>query len=67
MEERWCSTDRKIDLRPRMFQKSRLKVLEEVSRHPRSSAEGQSDLGTFLVNSPDGDSEAGCGEALFKF
>ena len=29
------------------------KILEEVSRHPR-----QSDLGTFMVPSPDGDSEA---------
>ena len=47
-----------------MLQKSRVKVLEEVSRHPRSSAEEQSDLGTFLVPSPDGDSEAGCGELL---
>ena len=37
------------------------KLLEEVSRHPRSSAEGQSDLGTFVVPSPDGDSEAKCG------
>ena len=31
-----------------MMQKSRVKVLEEVSRHPRSSAEGKSDLGTFV-------------------
>ena len=50
-----------------MLQKSRVKVLENVSRHPRSSAEKQSDLGTFVVPSPDGDSEAGCGEAIFKF
>ena len=39
----------KIDLRPRMLQKSREKVLEEMSRHTRSSAEGQSDLKTFVV------------------
>ena len=50
-----------------MLQKSRVKVLEEVSRHLRSSAEGQSDLGTFMVTSPDGDSESGCGEAILKF
>ena len=42
------------------------KVLEEVSKHPRSSAEGQSDLGTFVVPSPDGDSEAGRGKAIIK-
>ena len=47
-----------------MLQKSREKVLEQVLRHPRSSAEGQSDLGTFVVPSPDGDSEAGRGEAI---
>ena len=41
-----------------MLQKSREKVLEEVSRHPRLSAEGQSDLETFV------DSETGCGEAI---
>ena len=45
-----------------MLQKSREKVFEEVSRHPRSSAEGQSNLGTFVVPS-----EAGCGEHIFKF
>ena len=50
-----------------MLQKSRVKALEEVSRHPRSSAEGQSDLGTFVVPSPDGDSEAGCGKAILSF
>ena len=33
----------------------------------RSSAEEQSDLGIFVVPSPDGDSEAGYGEAIFKF
>ena len=46
-----------------MFKKSRVKVLEKVSRHPIPSAEEQSDLGTFLVPSPNGDSEAGFGEA----
>ena len=50
-----------------MVQKSRVKVKEEVSRHPRSSAAGESDLGTFVVPSPEGDSEAGCGKAIFKF
>ena len=49
-----------------MLQKSIEKVLEEVSRHPRSSSEGQSDLGTFVVPSPDGESEAGHGEATMK-
>ena len=60
------STYWKLDLTPRMLQKSRIKMLEEVSRHPRSSAEGQYDLGTFVVPFSDGDSEAGCGEAIFK-
>ena len=49
-----------------MLQKSKVKLLEEVSRHPRSSAEGQSDLGTFVVSSRDGDSEAGCGKAILN-
>ena len=47
-----------------MLQKSKGKALEEMSKHPRLSAEGQSDLGTFVVPSPDGDSEAGGGEAI---
>ena len=67
MEERWCSTDWRLDLRPRMLQKSRVKVLEEVSRHLRSSAEEQFDLGTFVVSFSDGDSEAGCGKAILNF
>ena len=50
-----------------MLQKLIVKVLDEVSRHPRSTAEGQSDLGTFMVPSPEGDSEAGRGEAIIKF
>ena len=37
------------------------KVLEEVSRHSRSSSEGQSELGTFVVTFPDGDSGASHG------
>ena len=49
-----------------MLQKSRVKVLEEVSRHPKSS-ERQSDLGTFVVPSPDGDSEAGRGLGFLIF
>ena len=67
MEERWFSTDWKLDLRLLMWQKSRVKVLEEVPRHTRSSAEGKYDLGTFVVPSPDRDTEAVCGEAIFKF
>ena len=50
-----------------MLQKSTVKVLEEVLGHLRSSAEGQSDLETFVVPSPDWDSEAGCGKAILKF
>ena len=50
-----------------MLQKSRVNVLKEVSRHPRSSAEEKSDLETFVVPFPDRDSEAGCGETIFKF
>ena len=50
-----------------MSHKSKVKVLEEVSRHPKSSAEEQSDLGTFVVPSPDGDSEAGCGKTILNF
>ena len=42
------------------------KVLKKVSRHPRSSAEGQSNLKTFLVSSQDGDSEAGRDVAIIK-
>ena len=38
VEEKWCSTDWKLDLISRMLQKSIDKVLEEVSRHPRLSA-----------------------------
>ena len=41
-------------------------TLEEVSRHPSSSAEGQSDLGTFVVPSPDENSEAGFLVAILK-
>ena len=55
MEEKWCSIDWTLDLKPGMLQKSREKVLEEVSRHPRSILKEQSDLGTFVVLSPDGD------------
>ena len=35
-----------------MLQKSRVKILEKVSRHLRSSAKGQSDLETFVVPYP---------------
>ena len=50
-----------------MLQKSRVKLLVEVSRHPRLSAEGQSDLGTYVVPSPDGESEVMCGKAILSF
>ena len=40
------------------------KILDKVSRHPRSYTEGQSDLGTFLVPSLDRDSEAERGKAI---
>ena len=49
-----------------MLKKSIEKLLEEVAKHPRSSAKKQSDLGTFVVTSPDGNSEAGRGEAIIK-
>ena len=64
MEEKWCSIDWTLDLKPGMLQKSREKVLEEVSRHPRLLAKGQSDLETFVVPSPDEDYEVGRGEAI---
>ena len=38
---------------------------EGVSRHLRSIPEEQSDLGTFMVPSPEGDSEAGVIVAIF--
>ena len=50
-----------------MLQKSSVKVLEEVSRHARSSTEEQIDLGTFVIPSLDGDSEAECDKAIFIF
>ena len=43
---------------------NRKKMLEKVLRHPKSSAEEQSKLGTFVVPSTDGDSEVGRGEAI---
>ena len=52
-----------------MLQKSKVKVLEEVARHLRLrwSAERQSDRGTLVVPSPNGDSKAGCGKAILDF
>ncbi len=41
------------------------KNLEEVLRHLESSTAERSDLGTFVVPSPDGDSEAMCWTANF--
>ena len=43
------------------------KSIEKVSRQPRLSAEGKFDLGTFVVVSPDGDSETGRSEANIIF
>ena len=51
---------------PRMLKKSIEKVFEEMSRYPRSSSEGQSDLRTFVGSFPDGDFKAGRGEAIIK-
>ena len=39
-------------------------LVPEVSRHPRSSTEGESDLGTFVVLTSEGNSEARHGEAI---
>ena len=47
-----------------MLQESIEKVLEVVSRHPKSPSGGQSALGIFVVPSPDRDSEAGRREAF---
>ena len=58
--------DWKLDLRPRMLQKSIEKIIEKVSRHPRSSSEGQSDLETFVVPSPDGTPRLGVVRPLYK-
>ena len=44
--------------RPRMLQKLKEKNVREVSRHLGSMPEEQSDLGTFMVSSPEGNSEA---------
>ncbi|MPC31002.1 hypothetical protein E2C01_024274 [Portunus trituberculatus] len=43
------------------------KNLREVSRHSGSQSGKQSDLGTFLVPSPEGDFEAGFGIAILNF
>ena len=37
-----------------------------MSRHLGAISEEQSDLGTFMVPSPEGDSEAGVGVAIFS-
>ena len=45
-----------------------MNIVEIASKSdPRSSVKGQSNLGTFVVPSSDGESEAGCGEAIFHF
>ncbi|MPC34274.1 hypothetical protein E2C01_027658 [Portunus trituberculatus] len=41
------------------------KKLREMSKHFGSLPEEQSNLGTFLVSSPEGDSETGLGVASF--
>ena len=43
------------------------KKFKGVSRHLGSILEEQSDLETFIVFSPEGDSEAGVGVAIFNF
>ena len=40
-----------------MLQKLTDSKLEEVSRHLKSSSENRSEMGTFMVPSPEGDSE----------
>ena len=49
------SSDWKLDLKTRMVQKLIYKKLREVCGHIMSSPCGWSDLGTFLVAFPDGD------------
>ena len=49
-----------------MFQKLMEINVMGVSRHLGSIPEEQSDLGTFMVPSPEGDSEAGLGVAIFN-
>ena len=43
-----------------------IEKLRRVSMHLWSIPRGQSDLGTFIVPSPEGDSEAGVGVAIFN-
>ena len=47
-----------------MLQKLKEKNVRGVSRYLHSLSEEQSDLGTFMVPSPEGDSEAGVGVAI---
>ena len=56
-----------LKIRFKATQNSRVKLLEEVSRHPRSSAEGQSDMEKIMVPSPDGEYEDGCDKAILNF
>ena len=49
-----------------MLQKLIEKNVRGVSSHLESIPEEQSDLGTFMVPSPEGDSETGVGVAIFN-
>ena len=49
-----------------MLQKLMEKNVRGVSRHLGSIPQEQSDLGTFMVPSPEGDSEAGVGVVIFS-
>ena len=49
-----------------MLQKLMEDNVRGVSRHLGSIPEEQSDLGTFMIPSPGGDSEAGVGVAIFR-
>ncbi|MPC44607.1 hypothetical protein E2C01_038283 [Portunus trituberculatus] len=50
-----------------MLQKLMKKKLREMSRHFGSSSRDESDLRTFLVSSPERESVAGFGVAIFLF
>ena len=56
----------RLKIRQRLLQKLIVKNVRGVSRHLGSIPEGQSDLGTFMVPSPEGDSEDGVGVAIFN-
>ena len=43
------------------------KIIRGSVKTPEVVSRGQSDLGTFVVSSPDENSEAGCGKAILNF